>query len=313
LPPKTLTSWFSKVALAGGGGGGSNNAGSVEFVEERRHALERYIQAMIVSDDGRWRASQALQRFLAPAEDSGAWLGDQRGAEQMLREVRQSILRRENALARNEVSASHQSLLHAKRQLADLARLLKALELRLEQLRPALTAGEMLRRQDMLMRLAEENANLSQLVAGDAAVGSGRTDRAALLGSDSSTRLIARAAGAASPAHRPPPPAPPATAPAAQRPAPRSRRVFGNVNPPQETNETRGLDAQGLLMLQTERMREQDHVAAEFSALLRRQREMGESIGNELDLQNHLLTDLDHDMDRTATKLAAAKRQASNL
>ncbi|KAJ2050615.1 hypothetical protein GGI08_005450 [Coemansia sp. S2] len=96
-------------------------------------------------------------------------------------------------------------------------------------------------------------------------------------------------------------------------PQPRSRRIFGNSNPPQETNQTRGLDSQGLLQLQTERMREQDLVAVEFSALLRRQREMGETIGNELDLQNQLLTELDQDMDRTGSKLAAARRQANKL
>ncbi|KAJ2770035.1 hypothetical protein GGI18_005288, partial [Coemansia linderi] len=63
----------------------------------------------------------------------------------------------------------------------------------------------------------------------------------------------------------------------------------------------------------TERMREQDLVAVEFSALLRRQREMGETIGNELDLQNQLLNELDQDMDRTGNKLAAARRQANKL
>ncbi|KAI7833197.1 Phox homologous domain-containing protein [Kickxella alabastrina] len=281
LPPKTLTSWFSKITT---------------FIEERRHALERYIQGMIMSEDGRWRESASLQRFLAPMStrtgsetgsadsDMGwvtpaSWLNEHRDAEQIVRDVRQSILRRENALTRNEVSVSHQSLLQAKRQLADLGRVLKVLEQGLEQTKGGLTAGEVLRRQDMVMRLVEERANLSRIVMGTSAM-SGSGERAALLSGTSldnnnNTRVLGRA---------------------------------GN-----ETNETRGLDNKGLLMLQTDRMREQDQVAADFSALLQRQREMGVAIGNELDLQNQLLTELDQDMDRTGNKISTARRQANRF
>ncbi|KAJ2743569.1 hypothetical protein GGI20_003651 [Coemansia sp. BCRC 34301] len=355
LPPKTLSSWFAKVAA---GGSSSASSSNLEFIEERRRSLERYIQGMIMSDDDQWRMSRALQRFLAPAGKgskyladknglssiggtgseagsvdsevggwvtAGSWLNDQRDAEQIVRDVRQSILRRENALTRNEVSVSHQCLLQAKRQLTHLGRTLKALEQGLEQISSTLAAGELLRRQDMLMRLSEEKANLTQMVLGPGVV-SGGSDRAALLSGattagNNSTRLIGRAGGgntlaSANGGSYSMPGAMPVRTHnlGEQGPSqPRSRRIFGNSNPPQETNETRGLDSQGLLQMQTERMREQDLVAAEFSALLRRQREMGETIGNELDLQNQLLTELDQDMDRTGNKLAAARRQANKL
>ncbi|KAJ2074830.1 hypothetical protein GGH13_001052 [Coemansia sp. S155-1] len=349
LPPKTLSSWFAKVTAG-------DNSSNLEFIEERRHSLERYIQGMIMSDDDRWRTSKALQRFLAPAGKgskylagkngpssiggtasetgsidsdmgwvtAGSWLNDQRDAEQIIRDVRQSLLRRENALTRNEVSVSHQCLSQAKRQLTDLGRTLKALEQGLEQISSSLAAGELLRRQDMLMRLNEEKANLTQLVLGPGVV-SGGSDRAALLSgastANNNTRLIGRAGGSNTTAtgnggsYNMPGAMPVRTHKLDEQgtPQPRSRRIFGNSNPPQETNQTRGLDSQGLLQLQTERMREQDLVAVEFSALLRRQREMGETIGNELDLQNQLLTELDQDMDRTGSKLAAARRQANKL
>ncbi|KAJ1842101.1 hypothetical protein LPJ57_010110, partial [Coemansia sp. RSA 486] len=99
----------------------------------------------------------------------------------------------------------------------------------------------------------------------------------------------------------------------AVRPAARSRRIFGNSNPPQETNETRGLDNRGLLQLQEERMQNQDRVASDLSALLKRQREMGASIGDELDLQNQMLSELDQNLDQTGNKLAAARRQTSRF
>ncbi|KAJ2820045.1 hypothetical protein GGI24_004607, partial [Coemansia furcata] len=221
LPPKTLSSWFAKVTAG-------DSSSNVEFIEERRHGLERYIQGMIISDDDRWRTSKALQRFLAPVGKgpkylankngsasiggtgsetgsidsdvgwvtAGSWLNDQRDAEQIIRDVRQSILRRENALTRNEVSVSHQCLLQAKRQLTDLGRTLKVLEQGLEQISSSLAAGELLRRRDMLMRLNEEKANLTQLVLGPGVV-SGGSDRAALLSGASTasnnTRLIGRA------------------------------------------------------------------------------------------------------------------------
>ncbi|KAJ2131525.1 hypothetical protein IW136_005278, partial [Coemansia sp. RSA 678] len=304
LPPKSMTSWFSKIPVMGSTGTSSE----VEFIEERRHALERYIQSMIVCDDERWRTSKALQAFLAPtskgskylagknmpgmsasASESGSvhsdtygatpasWLNDERDVEQTVRDIRQSILRRENALTRNEISVSHQSLLQAKRQLADLGRNTKALESALEYIKPGLTSGELLRRQDMLMRLNEDRANLARIVMGPGVV-TGTGDRAALLDGASSgggtARVIGRAGNGASSAssHRMPGAMPVRPQGLAQqsnddssaRQAPRSRRIFGNTNPPQETNETRGLDNQGLLQLQNERMQEQDQIATDF-------------------------------------------------
>ncbi|KAJ2726508.1 hypothetical protein GGI07_000450 [Coemansia sp. Benny D115] len=380
LPPKSLSSWFSKITTATSsmsGGSGSNS--NTEFIEERRHALERYIQALIMSEDERWRASKALQKFLAPAtkgsrfmaskngatvglggsaSETGSvdsseagwvtpasWLNDQRDAEQIVRDVRQSILRRENALARNEVSASHQCLSQAKRQLTDLGRALKSLEHGLEQTKASLAAGELLRRQDILMRLVEERTNLTRIVLGSGVV-SGGSERAALLNGantgDTSngggsgggnTRVLGRAAGNGAngaggaggsyvmPGTMPLRPNGYAQQNGAEglpqggvaRLAAKSRRIFGNSSLPQETNETRGLDSQGLLQMQVERMQDQDRAAKDLSALLRRQREMGLAIGDEIDLQNQLLAELDQDLDRTGSKLAAARRQANRF
>ncbi|KAJ2857303.1 hypothetical protein J3B02_001090 [Coemansia erecta] len=367
LPPKSFTSWFSKITTAtssmSGGSGSNSNA---EFIEERRYALERYIQSMIMSEDDRWRTSEALQRFLAPTaktskylaakgnaaasnlseagsvdSDMGwvtpaSWLSDYRDAEQIVRDVRQSIVRRENALTRNEVSVSHQSLLQAKRQLTGLGKAVRTLEQGLEQIRSVLTSGESLRRQDMLMRLSEERANLTRVVLGTGVV-SGGSERQALLGGASaanngSVRVLGRAGNGNSSSASSSYPmsgtissaasgsqalqsgaAGPAQANAAVRPAPRSRRIFGNSNPPQETNETRGLDGRGLLQLQQERMQNQDQIASDLSAILRRQREMGASIGDELDLQNQMLSEFDQNLDQTGNKLAAAKRQTGRF
>ncbi|KAJ1948595.1 hypothetical protein EC988_005111 [Linderina pennispora] len=340
LPPKTLTSWFSKLTAPAPGKGASSQ---LDFIEERRHGLERFVQSMITCEDTRWRMSQSLQKFLAPAGKSAryvkskgsgdveadsswvtaaSWLDDMRGAEQMVRDVRQCILKRENALTRNEVSISHQCTLQAKRKLGDLARALKDLERGLDAIGPSLTAGELLRRQDMLAGLGEEKVNLTRMVLGPGVVVSS-SDKAALLDGASAdanggTRVLGRAGSGLNSTSYNMPGAMPvrvgsSNGQANGRAQPRSRRIFGNSNAPKETNETRGLDNQGLLQLQADRMKEQDLVVTDFSRLLQRQREMGIAIGSELDLQNQLLSELDQDLDRTGNKLATARRQASQL
>ncbi|KAJ1942023.1 hypothetical protein FBU59_003324 [Linderina macrospora] len=342
LPPKTLTSWFSKLTAPASGTGASSQ---LDFIEERRHGLERFVQSMITCEDTRWRSSQSLQKFLAPAgktarylaskgssdveSDSGwvtaaSWLDDMRGAEQTVRDVRQCILKRENALTRNEVSISHQCTMQAKRKLGDLTKALKELEHGLEVIGRSLTAGELLRRQDMLAGLGEEKVNLTRMVLGPGVVVSS-SDKAALLDgatadANGGTRVLGRAGSGlnnnATTFNMPGAMPVRVSSSAGQgngRAQPRSRRIFGNNNAPQETNETRGLDNQGLLQLQVDRMKEQDLAVAGFSQLLQRQCEMGMAIGTELDLQNQLLSELDQDLDRTGSKLATARRQANQL
>src|SRR5207244_5440108 len=75
---------------------------------------------------------------------------------------------------------------------------------------------------------------------------------------------------------------------------PSSRRVFGNVRAmPAETEQTRGLDNEGLVKLQKQAMEDQDQHVERFTAILNRQKHIGLAIGNELEIQNELLSELD--------------------
>ncbi|KAJ1550216.1 hypothetical protein HK405_001132 [Cladochytrium tenue] len=124
---------------------------------------------------------------------------------------------------------------------------------------------------------------------------------------------------------RPPPPTPsrppaasssqpstPAPAAPAARTTPRSGRRFGAA-PPQETEQTRGLDNGGLVQLQRRAMADQDEALTALSAIVRRQREIGVAMGDELDLQNRLLDDLGDGVERVGENLKSASRKLDGV
>jgi len=55
--------------------------------------------------------------------------------------------------------------------------------------------------------------------------------------------------------------------------------------------------------MQKEEMGVQDEQLDQLMSVLKRQGQIGQAIGDELDLQNKLLEDLDADVDRTKAKL----------
>jgi len=60
--------------------------------------------------------------------------------------------------------------------------------------------------------------------------------------------------------------------------------------------------------MQSQMMDEQDEQLDHLSHSIRRQHEMGLQIGSELDVHTSLLEELDHDVDRTDSSLARARR-----
>ncbi|KAF8944841.1 hypothetical protein BGZ47_003642 [Haplosporangium gracile] len=96
---------------------------------------------------------------------------------------------------------------------------------------------------------------------------------------------------------------------------PNPRRVFGRVVQTlvQETSQTRGLDNEGLLLLQQEQMKQQDDHIEQFNAILQRQKHIGLAIGQELDNQIQLLDELDRDVDRTTLKLGLVNKKIGKI
>lgn len=96
--------------------------------------------------------------------------------------------------------------------------------------------------------------------------------------------------------------------PAVSRPA---GRVLGA--PIKETDKTRELDNEGVLQLQKQIMADQDLDVEELGKVIRRQKEMGLAIHDELELQKNMLDLVDGDADRLKGKIGVASKRVKKL
>ncbi|KAL1916983.1 uncharacterized protein VTP21DRAFT_5180 [Calcarisporiella thermophila] len=307
LPAKTLWSPFQNQA---------------SLVEDRRRGLEEYLRGILASRDDRWRKSEEWKEFLAiptgrsldPAQQYTlqSWLDEYGEMQNTVREIRNLINRRETHMARNEISAGHNCTLQAKRLLTTLGNRIGSLDAGLVALANGggdktgtmLSEGELRRRQDKMNELRDERETLTKLVI------AGRQENGTFLQTSSSMPNTGeRNALLYNHQHSTPLTKPPSK--------PVSRRVFGNAaistEAPKETEETRGLDNEGLVRLQQEMMLDQDKQMEQFSAILQRQRHLGLAIGNELDTHNRLLDELDSSVERTDAKLKLSRKTLNKI
>ncbi|KAG1170711.1 hypothetical protein G6F70_007526 [Rhizopus microsporus] len=274
-----------------------------ERIEERRRGLEAYLRGILSSRDDRWRLTDIWREFLAIPNNntlstkemytSESWLDEYHTMSNTAREVRSLMNRKHTHMARNEISASHQCTVQAKKLLVFLSAKLSTLESGLNSLSTILSEGELRRRQDMVSSLKDEKDALMQL-----ANTSARADQ----------QLEQQK----------------------QQPVTQERKaLFNEIKPErkgmgrafgaaykkqlQETEVTRGLDNEGLVVYQDQLMKEQDQQIEQFSSILARQKQLGITIGHELDTQNQLLDELDADVDRTQTKLKFANKKLQKI
>ncbi|KAK1831676.1 Phox homologous domain-containing protein [Podospora conica] len=88
-------------------------------------------------------------------------------------------------------------------------------------------------------------------------------------------------------------------------------RVLGAPLP--ETERTRERDNEGVLELQREQMREQDEDVEALARVIRRQREMGLAIYDEVERQVDMLGRMEGDVDGLGRKVEVAKKRADKL
>ncbi|KAF9909140.1 hypothetical protein EC991_009050 [Linnemannia zychae] len=279
-----------------------------------------------------------------------SWLEEFRNLQGIAREVRSLINRRETHLGRSEISASHNCTIQSKKLLTSLGLRIPALENGLMSLAvgnpggggkgSTMSDGELRRRQDMLSELKDEREVLTKLVIANrqndgmvgyqgagSSVPASSGDRNALM----SGRSSAHTAGGGSGSHSQPSSlrGNPDNFSLAESTfnggssihsstssrVPNPRRVFGRVvqTLTQETSQTRGLDNEGLLLLQQEQMKQQDDHIEQFNAILQRQKHIGLAIGQELDNQIQLLDELDRDVDRTTLKLGLVNKKIGKI
>ncbi|CAI2165628.1 13755_t:CDS:1 [Funneliformis geosporum] len=296
--------------------------GNPVLVEERRRGLEDYLRGILFHKDDRWRETDEWREFLAiptgrpldPASNytSESWLDEYNNIQAKAKEIRSLLNKRETHIARNEVQLSHNFNLQAKKNLTYLGVRVSQLDSGLRGLAEGngkdgkvMSEGELRRRQDMLTEIKEEKDTLTKLVLttrtdiSKAATPASSVDRSALFRQPINRVMVGNNNGI----------------PSKVSPVTPSRRVFGNNRStmPTETEQTRGLDNDGLVNLQKQTMEDQDHHVEQFSAILSRHKHIGLAIGQELDYQNQLLTELDGDLERTSDKLKFTSRKMNSI
>ncbi|KAI9489971.1 Phox homologous domain-containing protein [Zychaea mexicana] len=267
---------------------------SLDKIQERRRGLEDYLRGILSSRDDRWRQTDAWREFLGVPSGrpldattmytSENWLDEYNEMTSTAREIRSLINKRGAHAARNEISASHNCTMQAKKLLLLLSTRLSNLESGLSGLamgtgiggEGSMAEGELRRRQDMLYTLKNEKDTLLKLV-NTATTSFQRPQQQQRQQSQRGTN--GRAFGA-------------------------QAKALMN-----ETEETRGLDNEGLMQYQQQVMQDQDQQVEQFSAILARQRQLGLAIGDELETQNEVLDELDTGVDRTNVKLKFAKKK----
>ncbi|KAL9056837.1 MAG: hypothetical protein Q9162_002708 [Coniocarpon cinnabarinum] len=301
LPPKT---WLKSTTS------------SPELAEERRAGLERYLRAIVDASDGQWRDATVFKTFLnlpttsakgaisstagrlgnATIIDPNVWLDVHRDLKSQLRSARQAVTRRDTA---TDAKNQHESAAEAKSCLIRAGGMMSALDGGLKTLSsPELQSnsggsklgeGEIRRRKDLLASATKEKEAVQEALSAsisrhnfDAtpsdAPSDTSTNRDALLSPSKPVRKTGRTLGAAP-----------------------------------ETDETRVLDNEGVAQLQVQKMRDQDQDVEVLTSTVRRMREMGVQIHDELQLQNEMLDVLGADADRVQKKIDVGRRRADKI
>lgn len=302
LPPK---SWLKSTVS------------SPELTEDRRRRLEAYLRAIAESPDRRWRdtktwrsflslpssstsasaaSAQGLVRSAAPGTaDPTTWLDVHREMKGCLHAAQSQLTRRDGAQGASNTSGAVEAGAAAKREIIKAGTLLASLTEGLRSIQESgrVGEGEVRRRRDLLGAARVERDGLEKLsnTISPSRVSGARDGPG--LGGDKATLL----GGASS-----------SSAPAGARPG---GRVIGA--PPPETDQTRELDNAQLLAFQRRVMDGQDEDVTQLAAVVRRQRDIGVAIRDEVDRQTEMLDMVGDDADRVGAKIRVAKNRARNL
>ncbi|KAK3391821.1 hypothetical protein B0T20DRAFT_488798 [Sordaria brevicollis] len=304
---------------------------SPELTEKRRIGLEKYLRAIAEPPDRRWRDTPVWRAFLnlpgggggngtgsgsgsgigvegkipaiglkdanlAAASDPGTWLDLHRELKGALHEARVALGRRDGAtenMTKLEAGAA------AKRALVRAGSLLSALQEGLGVLKSSgrVGEGELRRRRDLLAAARVERDGLDKL-SSSLAHASREAARQASISGPSGGAGSGSSSGEAGERAK-------LFAGSSAGGSVRGGRVLGAPLP--ETERTRELDNEGVLQLQRDTMRDQDMEVEALARIVRRQKEMGLAINDEVERQTNMLDNLNTNVDVVDKKLRVAK------
>lgn len=302
-PPASLPqkSWFSKTVS------------NPNLTEERRKGLESYLQTINRVEDNSWRNTSGWRSFLnlpsnissksslssnlrsavagsgsgAPITDPVVWLDYFRDLKSQLHDARLNITKRDQAATSQ---SQHELGAQAKKCLVRAGTMLDSLEQGLKNLgtdawgSEKLGEGELRRRRDLLASAHREREGLENLLT--AMIAKAHVDKTVAEAQEKHDLISSSKSSV------------PTT----------GGRVLGR-----ETEKTRVPDNQGVLQLQQQYMQEQDEDIQTLAQAVRRQRELGVAIQEELVLQNEMLGLLDEDVTRVQGKMDVAKKRIAKI
>ncbi|KAI6778876.1 uncharacterized protein J7T54_000532 [Emericellopsis cladophorae] len=275
---------------------------SPELAQQRQAGLEKYLKAIAESPDRRWRDTSAWRAFLnlpsssttnsavsaggmvgsntaVGAADPHTWLDVYREVKGCLHEARQCLSRRDGASDSGNNSAAAEAGAAAKKSLIKTGTLISSLGdgLRKMQESGRLGEGELRRRRDLVANARMERVGMEKLAKSTPSPAAGRG------GANADTKTAKSDKADLLRGGRP------------------GGRVLGAPLP--ETDKTRELDNEGVLMLQRQELEDQDLSINQLAAIIARQRDMGVQIGEEVDRQTKMLEMMDEDVDRVSGKV----------
>ncbi|KAK3332558.1 hypothetical protein B0T19DRAFT_398314 [Cercophora scortea] len=278
-PPAPLPSksWFKSTVS------------SPELTEDRRASLERYLRAIAEPPDRRWRDTSAWRAFLnLPSSSTTHSAASASGVSIGAGRVPPAIgLRDANLAAASDPGTW-----------LDLHREMKGA---LHEARVALGRRDSARENSAKVeagaaaKRAVERDGLDKLSSSLAAAGTAGSGGARHTGVASQSDRVALMGGAGAGV---------GSSAAGARPG---GRVLGAPLP--ETERTRELDNTGLLQLQRDTMREQDEDVEALARIVRRQKEMGMAIHDEVNRHVDMLNRVNEDADVVGRKLGVAKER----
>ena len=240
------------------------------------------------------------------------WLDLHAQLKGLLHEARTLLSKREQAPS---TAAQHEASAGAKKGLVKANTLILRLEAGLGELAEGgraggekLGEGEVRRRRDLLSRARKERESLEVVL--NAWVVSKAHATTALASDPQKDGLFD---GASSAGNGMPGAFPSGPQQQQQRVASSSRRRVLGGPPAKETERTRELDNEGVLKLQQQIMKEQDTDVEDLTKVVRRMRDMGIAINEELVEQGQLLDMLDQDVDRVTGKVQIAKKRLGKI
>ncbi|ORY48129.1 hypothetical protein BCR33DRAFT_714552, partial [Rhizoclosmatium globosum] len=340
LPTSSFVPW-GIVRLFGGVVVGG--IGFAAAAEERRLGLGAYLAAMLECADSRWRDSAEWRVFLAL--DSDAASSNQlpnststttaststsiqitsnahaRAVAAECRTIREAITQKDVLATQGNTAAMHAALAQIRasiKSLADRMALLDdALLLHITKSKSATSTTSSIgasnpetgattrikihRREDQLVNLKEEKDRIIKLFAASPqTVSQALASNSSLSASNARSELLSGQTLSASSSN-------------AATPTPRGRRAFGASIQPKETDQTINLDNQGLLLLQNQVLRDQDNALESISTVIQRQKQIGQTMGDELELQNQMLAEMSEELDRVGGNLKHAGKKLDKL